>query len=238
MTALLELDAVDVSYGSVHALRSVSMSVNAGENVALIGANGAGKSTLLRTVCGLAQLGAGNINYKGMDIGNASAHEVASKRISMVPEGRRIFPYMSVLDNLRLGAHRRTDRSSIQADLETVQNRFPRLRERRRQLGGSLSGGEQQMVAIGRALMSRPQLLLLDEPSLGLAPMLVRQIAKDIRAIQSEWGVSILLVEQNARMALSLASSAFVLESGRIALHGPANEMIANDRVRELYLGG
>jgi branched-chain amino acid transport system ATP-binding protein len=237
VSAPLEVDRLDVAYGAVQALRDVSLRVEAGTIAALIGVNGAGKTTLLRAVAGLT-LGQGSIRFAGEVLGGRPPHQVVAAGVAMVPEGRRIFPYMSVLDNLRLGAYRRQDRQSIAADLEAVLDRFPRLRERRRQLAGSLSGGEQQMVAIGRALMSGPRLLLLDEPSLGLAPLMVREVAREIRRIHEVAGVTILLVEQNARMALALASHGFVLESGRVALAGPAADLARDERIRELYLGG
>jgi branched-chain amino acid transport system ATP-binding protein len=234
----LEVDRLGVAYGAVQALHDVSLRVEAGSIAALIGVNGAGKTTLLRAVTGLATPADGSIRFAGKVLGGRPPHEVVAAGVAMVPEGRRIFPYMSVLDNLRLGAYRRQGRQSIAADLEAVLDRFPRLRERHRQLAGSLSGGEQQMVAIGRALMSRPRLLLLDEPSLGLAPLMVREVAREIRRIHEAAGVTILLVEQNARMALALASHGFVLESGRVALAGPAADLARDARIRALYLGG
>ena len=234
----LEVDRLGVAYGAVQALHDVSLRVEAGSIAALIGVNGAGKTTLLRAITGLATPTAGTIRFAGRVLGGRPPHEVVAAGVAMVPEGRRIFAYMSVLDNLRLGAYRRQDRQAIAADLEAVLDRFPRLRERRRQLAGSLSGGEQQMVAIGRALMSRPRLLLLDEPSLGLAPLMVREVAREIRRIHEAADVTILLVEQNARMALALASHGFVLESGRVALAGPAAALASDPRIRALYLGG
>jgi branched-chain amino acid transport system ATP-binding protein len=238
VSAALAIRDLEVVYGSVVALRDVSVAVGAGEIVTLIGANGAGKSSLLRAIVGLARPRRGEIRLDGAPLANVATHELVGRGVAMVPEGRRIFPFMSVLDNLRLGAHRRRDPHGIRTDLDRVHALFPRLAERRAQAAGSLSGGEQQMVAIGRALMSRPRLLLLDEPSLGLAPMLVREIGHAIRAINRTAEVSVLLVEQNARMALSLAARAYVLEAGRVALAGPAAELRENDHVRRLYLGG
>lgn len=238
MSASLAVAGLEVAYGSVVALRDVAVEVGAGEIVTLIGANGAGKSSLLRAVVGLARPKRGEIRLDGAPLTNAATHDLVARGVAMVPEGRRIFPFMSVIDNLRLGAHRRRDPAGVRDDLDRVHALFPRLAERRTQNAGSLSGGEQQMVAIGRALMSRPRLLLLDEPSLGLAPMLVREIGRAIRAINREGGVSVLLVEQNARMALSLAARAYVLETGRVALTGEASELRENDHVRRLYLGG
>jgi branched-chain amino acid transport system ATP-binding protein len=238
VSAALAIQDLEVVYGSVVALRDVSIAVGAGEIVTLIGANGAGKSSLLRAIVGLARPRRGEIRLDGAPLTNVATHELVGRGVAMVPEGRRIFPFMSVLDNLHLGAHRRRDPQAMRTDLERVYALFPRMAERRAQAAGSLSGGEQQMVAIGRALMSRPRLLLLDEPSLGLAPMLVREIGHAIRAINRTAGVSVLLVEQNARMALSLAARAYVLETGRVALAGPAADLRENDHVRRLYLGG
>ncbi|MEO1017568.1 MAG: ABC transporter ATP-binding protein [Pseudomonadota bacterium] len=238
MTAILVINGLDVAYAGVSALVRVSLKLDVGGALALIGANGAGKTTLLRAVSGLVKPAAGSILYEEKRIDGTRTHRLVRDGIAMVPEGRRIFPYMSVLDNLRLGAHCRRDNAPVVRDLESVLERFPRLKERRRQLAGSLSGGEQQMVALGRALMSRPRLLLLDEPSLGLAPKLIRQIGEHIRDIRRDAQVSLLLVEQNARLALSLTDYAIVLENGRIALEGPSVTLADNDRVRELYLGG
>jgi branched-chain amino acid transport system ATP-binding protein len=227
-----------VCYGQVKALSGVSLSLRAGEIVALIGGNGAGKTSLLRAVTGLVRPLAGSIRFGEQRLNNLSPDRIVSSGLSMVPEGRRVFQYMSVRDNLLMGAFHRRDEAGIRADLDAIEVRFPRLAERRRQLAGSLSGGEQQMVAIGRALMSRPRLLLLDEPSLGLAPMVVREIGRVIRAINRDDGVGVLLVEQNARMALSLADRAYVIETGRVALEGPASALKDNDHVRRIYLGG
>lgn len=227
-----------VCYGQVKALSGVSLSLSPGEIVALIGNNGAGKTSLLRAVTGLVRPLAGLIRFGEQRLNNLSPDRIVSCGLSMVPEGRRIFQYMSVRDNLLMGAFHRRDAAGIKSDLAAIEERFPRLAERRRQQAGSLSGGEQQMVAIGRALMSRPRLLLLDEPSLGLAPMVVREIGRVVRAINRDDGVSVLLVEQNARMALSLAHRAYVIETGLVALEGAAAALKDNDHVRRIYLGG
>jgi branched-chain amino acid transport system ATP-binding protein len=233
-----EIRDLTVRYDRVDALHGASLALDAGEIIAVIGANGAGKTTMLRAITGLARPAAGEVWFAGERIDRWRTHRVIALGISMVPEGRRVFPYMNVRDNLLMGAHNRRDLAGIRLDLERVFARFPRLKERLRQQAGSLSGGEQQMLAIGRALMSRPKMLLLDEPSLGLAPMLVREIARAIRAINQEDGVSVILVEQNSRMALKISKHAYVLETGAIALSGPSVELIDNDHVRRLYLGG
>ncbi|HLT00746.1 MAG TPA: ABC transporter ATP-binding protein [Geminicoccaceae bacterium] len=229
---------VVVRYDKVRALKGVSMELEQGAIVALIGTNGAGKTTTLRAITGLSPAASGEIWFDGHQIGGERPERIVTRGISMVPEGRHVYPYMSVRDNLLMGAYLRSDKAGIRADLEKVFERFPRLKERYRQQGGTLSGGEQQMVAIGRALMARPKLLLLDEPSLGLAPMLVRDIAKAIETINREDRVSVILVEQNSRMALRISSHAYVLETGRVALAGPSAELINDDHVRRLYLGG
>lgn len=234
---MLQIDHIDVFYGAIHALKGVSLEVQTGEIVTLIGANGAGKSTTLRTISGLLAPKAGTIAFLGADITGKKAHEIVKDGISQVPEGRRVFAEMTVLENLELGAFTRTDKAGIASDLEMVFARFPRLKERRAQLAGTLSGGEQQMLAMGRALMSRPKLLLLDEPSMGLAPLLIREIFDIIADINKE-GTTVLLVEQNANMALSIASRAYVLETGRITLFGAAKELAASEDVRKAYLGG
>lgn len=234
---MLQIDHIDVFYGAIHALKGVSLEVQTGEIVTLIGANGAGKSTTLRTISGLLAPKAGTITFLGADITGKKAHEIVKDGISQVPEGRRVFAEMTVLENLELGAFTRTDKAGIASDLEMVFARFPRLKERRAQLAGTLSGGEQQMLAMGRALMSRPKLLLLDEPSMGLAPLLIREIFDIIVDINKE-GTTVLLVEQNANMALSIASRAYVLETGRITLSGAAKELAASEDVRKAYLGG
>jgi branched-chain amino acid transport system ATP-binding protein len=229
---------VVVRYDKVRALKGVSMQLEQGAIVALIGTNGAGKTTSLRAITGLAPAASGEIWFDGRQIQRERPERIVALGISMVPEGRHVYPYMSVRDNLLMGAYLRADKAGIQADMAKVFGRFPRLKERYRQQGGTLSGGEQQMVAIGRALMARPRLLLLDEPSLGLAPMLVREIASAIETINREDRVSVILVEQNSRMALRISSHAYVLETGRVALAGPSAELVNDDHVRRLYLGG
>ena len=238
MSAYFELRDVSVRYDKVRALRGVSVQLQGGEIIALIGANGAGKTTTLRAITGLTRAAAGEIRFDGRRIDTLAPPEIVALGISMVPEGRHVYPYMSVRDNLLMGAHLRTGKAGIRADLERVFIRFPRLKERIRQQAGTLSGGEQQMVAMSRALMARPKLLLLDEPSLGLAPMLVREIADAITTINREDQVSVILVEQNSRMALRISQHAYVLETGRVALSGPSAELLDNDHVRRLYLGG
>jgi branched-chain amino acid transport system ATP-binding protein len=234
---LLEVEGLDVYYGAVHALKGVSVRAEAGEIVTLIGANGAGKTTLLRTISGLVRSRAGRVVFEGRDITRMPPHEIVGLGVSQSPEGRMVFANLSVEDNLELGAYRRKDRAGISADRARVFELFPRLLERRRQSAGTLSGGEQQMLAIGRALMSRPKLLLLDEPSLGLAPLLVREIFKTIREINHA-GVTVLLVEQNAHMALSVAGRGYVLETGTVRLEDRADQLLKNDEVRRAYLGG
>lgn len=234
---MLAIDGIDVFYGAIHALKGVSLTVNEGEIVTLIGANGAGKSTTLRTISGLLAPKKGSVRFLGKDIAGMKAHKVVAEGISQVPEGRRIFAEMTVMENLDLGAFIRKDRDGIEKDRKMVFERFPRLLERKDQLAGTLSGGEQQMLAMGRALMSRPRLLLLDEPSMGLAPLLIREIFEIIQDINRA-GTTVLLVEQNANMALSIANRAYVLETGRITLSGSAKELAASDEVRKAYLGG
>lgn len=238
MTSFFEVKGIDVHYGQVAAVRGLSMSLEAGEVIALIGANGAGKTTTLKSVTGLKRVSSGEIWLDGRRIDGLRTDEIVNQGIAMVPEGRQIFPYMSVRDNLLMGAYRRSDKAGIAEDLEKVFALFPRVKERLAQQAGSLSGGEQQMVAIGRALMSKPRLLLLDEPSLGIAPMLVRNIARAIIAINRDTGLSVVLVEQNSRMALKISRHAYVLETGEIALSGPSAELAENDHVRKIYLGG
>jgi branched-chain amino acid transport system ATP-binding protein len=233
----LQVEGLDVYYGAVHALKGVSLRVEAGEIVTLIGANGAGKTTLLRTISGLVPARAGRVVFEGRDLGRVPAHEIVALGVSQSPEGRMVFANLSVEDNLELGAYRRRDRAAIQRDREEVFRLFPRLLERHRQLSGTLSGGEQQMLAIGRALMSRPRVLLLDEPSLGIAPLLVRDIFRTIVEINRR-GVTVLLVEQNAHMALGIAQRGYVLETGRVVLEDEAGRLAANDEVRAAYLGG
>lgn len=237
METMLTVNDINVFYGAIHAIKGVSLEVNEGEIVTLIGANGAGKSTILRTISGLLKPKTGSIQFVGQEIAGMPAHEIVKTGISQVPEGRRIFAEMSVLENLELGAFTRKDKDGIKADMELVFERFPRLKERIGQLAGTLSGGEQQMLAMGRALMSRPRLLLLDEPSMGLAPLLIKEIFTIIQDI-NKTGTTVLLVEQNANMALSIAHRAYVLETGRITLSGDAKELAASDEVRKAYLGG
>jgi len=234
---LLEVEGLDVYYGAVHALKGVSLHAEPGEIVTLIGANGAGKTTLLRTISGLIRARAGTVRFDGRDLTRVPPHEIVGLGISQSPEGRMVFANLSVEDNLELGAYRRRDRAGILADRDRVYSLFPRLMERRRQNAGTLSGGEQQMLAIGRALMSRPRLLLLDEPSLGLAPLLVREIFKTIVEINRA-GVTVLLVEQNAHMALTIAGRGYVLETGRVRLTDKAASLLQNDEVKRAYLGG
>lgn len=227
-----------VSYDKVAALHGVSIGFSEGQIVSLIGANGAGKSTTLRAITGLKRPSKGEIWFEGERIDQVAPEKLVSRGIAMVPEGRRVFPHMSVRDNLLMGAHTRKDKAGIASDLERILNRFPRLRERLRQNAGTLSGGEQEMLVIGRALMTRPKLLLLDEPSLGLAPLVVRDIARLILEINREEGVSVILVEQNSRMALRISQYGYVLETGRIGLEGASAELLDNAHVRALYLGG
>ncbi len=234
---MLKIENIDVYYGAIHALKGISVEVNEGEIVTLIGANGAGKSTILRTISGLLKPKAGQVSFEGKSIAGIPAQDIVKLSISQVPEGRRVFANMSVLENLELGAYIRNDKKGIQEDMEKVFVRFPRLSERRSQLAGTLSGGEQQMLAMGRALMSRPRLLLLDEPSMGLAPLLVKEIFSIIKEINAS-GTTVLLVEQNAHMALSIAHRAYVLETGRITLSGDAKELAASEEIRKAYLGG
>lgn len=233
---LLEINDLHVSYGAIRALNGISCSIDKGEIVALIGANGAGKSTTLRTISGLIRPNGGYITFKGVDLVKMPPHKIVTSGISQVPEGRRVFPLMSVMENLEMGAYTRSNKVEIKENLVKVFNRFPRLEERKNQLAGTLSGGEQQMLAMGRALMSCPEVLLLDEPSMGLAPMLVKEIFEIIKDI-NESGTTILLVEQNAHMALSIADRAYVLETGEVALSGEAKDLANNEQVRKAYLG-
>ena len=234
---MLVLDQIHTYYDRIHALKGVSLTVEQGEIVTLIGSNGAGKTTTLRTISGLLKPRAGSILLEGKPIDELPAHAITRLGISQSPEGRRIFARLTVEENLEMGAFARTDKPGIRQDLARVLELFPRLRERLHQRGGTLSGGEQQMLAMGRALMSRPRLLLLDEPSMGLAPLLVEQIFQIIRNINAQ-GVTILLVEQNAHVALSIAHRAYVMETGVIVLAGPAAEVLTSPQVREAYLGG
>jgi branched-chain amino acid transport system ATP-binding protein len=231
------LRQVSVYYDKVRAIENVSLAADPREIIALIGANGAGKTTTLRALTGLTRIASGEIWFDGRRLDGLSPDRIVQLGISMVPEGRHVFPFMSVRDNLLMGAFSRRD-GGIEQDMERIFARFPRLKERLRQQAGTLSGGEQQMLAIGRALMTRPKVLLLDEPSLGLAPQLVREIARAIRAINRDETVTVILVEQNARMALQLSTRAYVLETGRVALEGRSADLVNNDDVRRLYLGG
>ena len=237
MEKMLDIKDINVYYGAIHAIKGISLTVNKGEIVTLIGANGAGKSTTLRTISGLLKPKTGSIEFLGKDISAMPAHQIVKEGISQVPEGRRIFAEMTVIENLELGAFIRTDKEAVEEDMQMVFRRFPRLEERREQLAGTLSGGEQQMLAMGRALMSRPKLLLLDEPSMGLAPLLIKEIFSIIQDINKA-GTTVLLVEQNANMALSIANRAYVLETGRITLSGDAQKLAASEEVRKAYLGG
>ena len=234
---MLKIDGLNVFYGTIHALHDITFEVNEGEIVTLIGANGAGKTTTLHSISGILQPKSGSISFMGNPITGVKANKIVEMGLCQVPEGRRIFANLTVLENLEMGAYTRKDKKEIKDDYEVVFTRFPRLKERIRQVAGTLSGGEQQMLAMGRALMSRPKLLLLDEPSMGLAPLLVKEIFSIIQDINKA-GTTILLVEQNANMALSIASRAYVLETGYIALSGSAKELAASEEVRKAYLGG
>jgi branched-chain amino acid transport system ATP-binding protein len=232
---MLKVDGINVYYGQIHALHDVSFEVNDGEIVTLIGANGAGKSTILKTVSGLMHSKTGSIHFNGEDISHTEPHKIVTKGLSQVPEGRMIFLHMTVQENLEMGAF--TNKNYSKDDLDKVYDRFPRLKERRRQIAGSLSGGEQQMLAIGRALMINPKMITFDEPSMGLAPLLVKQIFDIIKELNAG-GTTVLLVEQNARMALSIAKRGYVLENGRIVLADSADKLLHNEAVQKAYLGG
>lgn len=234
---MLKVDNIDVYYGAIHAIKGVSIQVAKGEIVTLVGSNGAGKSTTLRTISGLLKPKNGTILFEDNHIEGMPAHKIVGMGLCQVPEGRRVFANMTVMENLELGAYLRSDKDEIAKDLEDVFKKFPRLLERKEQVSGTLSGGEQQMLAMGRALMGRPRLLLLDEPSMGLAPLLVKEIFHIIQEINAS-GTTVLLVEQNANMALSIADKAYVLETGRIALAGTAKELASSEAVRKAYLGG
>jgi len=234
--AMLEVDDIHAYYGNIHALKGISLVVEEGEIVTLIGANGAGKSTTLRAISGLLPPRSGKITLEGEDLSQYKAHEIVYKKVAMVPEGRGIFARLTVSENLDMGAFSRSDKDGIQQDLERVFKLFPRLKERRNQVAGTLSGGEQQMLATGRALMTRPKLLLMDEPSMGLAPFLVENIFETIEAINKE-GTTILLVEQNATMALGVAGRGYVLQTGEIVLHDTAKNLQQNEMVQKVYLG-
>ena len=235
-TPILELTDIHTYYGSIHALKGISLEVHEGEIVTLLGANGAGKSTTLRSINGLNRPRQGSISFRGQDITSVPPHKIVQRGIAQSPEGRRLFPRMTVIENLEMGAFQRKDRGEIKGDMDRVFELFPRLHERRTQKAGTMSGGEQQMCAIGRALMARPQLLLLDEPSLGLAPIFVERIFDIIKQI-NEQGTSILLVEQNALMALEAANRGYVMETGRIVLADSAESLKTNEQVRKTYLG-
>ncbi|MDD4171166.1 MAG: ABC transporter ATP-binding protein [Syntrophomonas sp.] len=234
---MLEVKEIDVYYGAIHALKKMSLQVEQGTIVTLIGANGAGKTTTLKSISGILRPKNGTITYKGTDITKVAPEKIVGLGISQVPEGRRVFHTMSVMENLEMGAYLRKDKKEIALDMENVYTRFPRLKERRKQMAGTLSGGEQQMLAIGRALMARPELMLMDEPSMGLAPLLVKEIFSIIKDI-NERGTTILLVEQNAHMALSIADKAYVIETGEIVLQGSADQLLKSEDVKKAYLGG
>lgn len=231
---MLEIKDLNVSYGAVHAIHGVSLKVNDGEIVSLIGANGAGKTTILRTISGLEKADSGSITFDGTDLRKTEPSRIISLKLAHVPEGRHIFPEMTVEENLEMGAY--ADPSGMSENMKDVYERFPRLLERRRQLAGTLSGGEQQMLAVGRALMAQPKMILMDEPSMGLSPLLVKEIFSIIKEVNKK-GITILLVEQNAKMALSISDRAYVLETGKISIEGPAQELMNDERVKKAYLG-
>ena len=235
-TPLLELKALKVAYGGIQAVKGIDLEVAEGELVCLIGANGAGKTTTLKGITGLQPIKSGKIHYAGADITGKPAFQLVRKGLSMVPEGRGVFGALTIEENLAMGAYARDDRAAIKADVERVFDLFPRLKERRKQTAGTLSGGEQQMLAMGRAMMSRPKLLLLDEPSMGLAPLMVQKVFETVIAISKE-GVTILLIEQNAKLALEVSSRGYVMESGEITLHGEAKQLLSDPKVRAAYLG-
>lgn len=237
MTKMLEVENLEVYYGAIHAIKNISFSVSEGEIVTLIGANGAGKTSTLHAVSGLLRPRSGSIRFCGQDLLATKPHKIIRLGLAQVPEGRRVFSKMTVKENLQMGAFTRNDAGEIQKDYEHVLSILPRLKERRRQLAGTLSGGEQQMLAIGRALMARPKMLLLDEPSMGLSPLLVQEIFTIIKNV-NESGVTVLLVEQNAKMALDIANRAYVLETGHVAMQGNAADLSDNDEVKKAYLGG
>ena len=234
--AMLEIENIHVSYGMINAIRGVSFTVDRGEIIALIGANGAGKTTTLHTISGLLRPKSGSIRFNGTEITRVAPHKIVSMGIAQVPEGRRVFSQLTVLDNLEMGAYIRRDQKEIAHSLQTVYGWFPRLKERQNQIAGTLSGGEQQMLAMGRALMSHPQIILMDEPSMGLSPLLVTEVFNIIEEI-CKAGTTVLLVEQNAKKALIIADRAYVLETGTIALEGKAADLMNNDRVKKAYLG-
>lgn len=233
---MLKISNLHVHYGGIHALQGINLEVPEGKIVSLVGANGAGKSTTLRSICSLVKPTSGDISFEGKSLVSMPTERIIMSGITMVPEGRRVFPNLTVYENLVLGAYARKDSAGINQDMEKAFTLFPRLKEREKQLAGTLSGGEQQMLAVGRALMSRPRLLMMDEPSLGLAPLVVKAIFEIIKQIHQE-GTTILLIEQNARAALQLSDYAYVLETGKIVLEGPGSELITNDQVKKAYLG-
>ena len=237
MNEMLKYTDVELYYDNVYALKGVSLSLMEGETVALIGANGAGKSSILRTITGLEKIASGSIYFQGERLDGRKAPDIVRSGIAMVPEGRRVFPFMSIKDNLLMGAFTRSDKQGIADSLESVLTRFPRLKERFSQAAGTLSGGEQQMLVIGRALMAKPRLLLLDEPSLGIAPKLVQDIARSIVAINRDEGVSVILVEQNSRMALSISHRAYAMTTGSVVISGNSKELLHDDRIKAAYLG-
>ena len=233
---MLTVNNINVYYGAIHAIKDISFEVKQGEIVTLIGANGAGKTTILQTISGLLSPKTGNCSFLGQNISSVEAHKILQMGLAHVPEGRRVFAQMTVKENLEMGAYTRNDKKEIEEDYEKVFVKFPRLKERRKQLAGTLSGGEQQMLAIGRALMSKPKLLLMDEPSMGLAPILVKEIFNIVKEI-NESGTTVLLVEQNAHMALSIAHRAYVLETGKVVMQGNAKDLLGNEEVKKAYLG-
>lgn len=234
--AMLEVKDLEVYYGMIQAIKGVSFTVNEGEVIALIGANGAGKTTILHTITGLISPKKGSVTFEGVDITKIPAHKIVSLGMAHVPEGRRVFANLTVYENLRMGGYTRKDKTEIEQSIENIYKRFPRLKERKNQMAGTLSGGEQQMLAMGRALMSKPKIILMDEPSMGLSPILVNEIFDIIREV-SEGGTTVLLVEQNAKKALSIADRAYVLETGNISLEGDAKVLINDDSVKKAYLG-
>jgi branched-chain amino acid transport system ATP-binding protein len=238
MNEMLKFKDVELYYDNVYALKGVSIELIEGETIALIGANGSGKSSILRAITGLKKINAGSIYFQGERLDGCSASEIVRKGIAMVPEGRRVFPFMSVKDNLLMGAFTRSDKADIERSRDSILERFPRLKERYSQAAGTLSGGEQQMLVIGRALMAKPKLLLLDEPSLGIAPKLVQDIARSIIAINRDEGVSVVLVEQNSRLALSISHRAYAMTTGNIVISGNSKELLNDDRIKAAYLGG
>lgn len=238
MSKLLEFSDVELYYDHVYALKGVSIDLEQGETVALIGANGAGKTSILRAITGLYKIRSGSVRFEGRQIDGTNPADIVASGIAMVPEGRRVFPYMTVKDNLLMGAFTRRDKVGVKQTLDSVLRRFPRLKERFRQSAGTLSGGEQQMMVIGRALMAKPRLLLMDEPSLGIAPKLVQDIARSIVAINRDEGVSVLLVEQNSRMALSISNRAYALTTGKVVIEGNSKQLLNDPRIKAAYLGG